>query len=275
MTERPWLTVGVPTRDRPHQLADLLALIAGQAPQLRRHWRVQVLVADGTAVPGTVPAALAAAVEHAQVLPVDGGVSTGRNLLADHALGDVLVLVDDDVRPHSGSLAVLAAATSSGTAVAGRVCGLGHRNDEPSVPMHLGRKGFGEPAEPGRPADYLVSALLALPRDVYTTVRWDERFAAAHLDDVMFGLRLRAAGVVLRECSAATADHPDRTEKDAPELAGHRALVVVTRWSGQRLATVWLRCLAHLAWTHRRSPRDLTLAVSHYAGATWAWRVAR
>lgn len=275
MTTLPWLTVGVPTRDRPDELAALLSLLAAHAPELRERWRLQVLVADGSAVPAPLPDVLSTAVDAAEVLPLDGGVSAGRNVLADRARGLVLVLVDDDVRPHHGSLAALAAGTAAGTAVAGRVAGLGHEAGQPSGLMRLGRRGFGEPAVPGQPADYAVSALLALPRDVYATVRWDERFAAAHLDDVMYGLRLRAAGVRLRECPQATADHPARKAKDLPELAGHRALVVLTRWSGQRLASAWLRCLGHVAWTHRRSRRDLAVALTGYARATWSWRVAR
>lgn len=275
MSARPWLTVGVPTRDRPEELAGLLGLLAAHAGGLRDHWRLEVLIADGSAVPSLLPDALTAAVDAIQVLLVDGGVSAGRNLLAEHARGEVLLLVDDDVRPHPGSLTALAAATPAGTAVAGQVHGLGHRTGQPSGLMALNRKGFGEPAGPGSSTDYAVSAVLALPRDVYTTVRWDERFAAAHLDDVMFGLRLRAAGVALRACPQATADHPARTPNDRPELAGQRALVVLTRWAGHRVATAWLRCLAHVAWSHRRSRRDFVVALSQYVRATSAWRTAR
>lgn len=267
MSTRPWLTVGVPTRDRPEELAGLLALLVEEAAGLRRDWRLEVLVADGSAQPGELPDPLRRAVDAAEVLPVDGGVSTGRNRLARAARGEVLVLVDDDVRPDPGAVGRLAAAARPGTAVAGRVAGLGHRPGEPSALMVVGRSGYGEPAD-GRTPDYAVSALLALPRDVYRSVGWDERFAAAHLDDVAYGLRLRAAGVALRLCEQATAAHPPRrTGKDRPELAGHRAVVVLRRWSGDGAAGPLLRCLAHVAWTHRRSARDLRTALRAYAGA--------
>jgi GT2 family glycosyltransferase len=253
------LTIGVPTRDRPDQLAALLGLLDRELPGLRREWDVEVLVADGSRSPAGRPGV--------RVLAVRGGVSAGRNALAAAATGDVLVLVDDDVRPHPGALAVLAAAVAPGTVVAGRVSGLGHRPGEPSQLMVVGTHGYGEPAG-GRPADYAVSALLALPRDVYTRVPWDERFAAAHLDDVVYGLRLRDAGVRLALCAGATADHPPRraADKDAPELAGQRAVVVL-----QRFGTApgpWLRCLAHQVWTQRRSPRGAVRAVASYTAAT-------
>lgn len=251
------LTVGIPTRDRPAQLAGLLEVLRGELPP--PGWTAEVLVADGSARP--------AAPADVQVLPVRGGVSAGRNALQDHASGDVLVLVDDDVRPDPGALAALAAAVEPGTAVAGRVRGLGHRAGEDSRPMRLARTGYGEPADDE--PDYLVSALLALPRDVYTRVRWDERFPDAHLDDVAFGLRLREAGVVLRQCDEATADHPPRTSNDRPDLARQRALVVLTRW---RAPGPWARCLAHVAWEHRR---HLPTAVRSYLAGTAQWRAAR
>jgi GT2 family glycosyltransferase len=278
VTGEPWLTVGIPTRDRPTELAQLLALLAEQLPELRARWRLQVLVADGSDTPAVLPAQLAAAADDAAVVGVRGGVSTGRNVLAAHARGEVLVLVDDDVRPRPGALAALADAVRPGTAVAGRVEGLGHRPGEASALMAVGRAGFGVPVPLGGEPDYAVSALLALPRDVYERVAWDERFAAAHLDDVMYGLRLRAAGVELVECPAATADHPprgDRPDKDRPELARQRALVVLTRWAQDRPARAWLRCLAHVAWSHRRRPRDLAAALAGYLDGTRSWVVAR
>lgn len=264
---RPRLTVGVPTRDRPEQLAELLSLLARDVAALERSWQVEVLVADGSAVP-SAPGGV-------RVVPVDGGVSTGRNALARAARGDVLVLIDDDVRPHPGSLVALADAVRPGTVVAGRVTGLGHRPGEASELMVVGPAGYGEPAG-DRPADYAVSALLALPRAVYTRVPWDERFAAAHLDDVVYGLRLRAAGVRLVQCADATADHPPRraAEKDRPELAGHRAVVVLQRYAGRDAVVPWLRCLAHQAWTHRRSARGLATALSTYAAASLRERAA-
>ena len=250
----PRLTVGVPTRDRPDEVAALLALLADELPA-----DAEVLVADGSAVPVDRPGV--------RVLPVDGGVSTGRNVLMTAARGDVLVLVDVVVRPHPGALAALARATAPGTVVAGRVAGLGHRPGEASQLMVVGTAGYGEPAG-DRPADYAVSAFLALPRDVYRRVSWDERFAAAHLDDVVFGLRLREAGVRLVLCEEATADHPPRraSDKDAPELAGHRAVVVLQRFG--RSPGPWLRCLAHQLWTQRRSPRGAGVALARYTGAT-------
>jgi GT2 family glycosyltransferase len=276
VTSAPWLTIGVPTRDRPHELAGLLDLLADEAPALRSAWRVEVLVADGSARPRPLPAALTAAADAVAVLDVEGGVSAGRNRLARAARGEVLLLVDDDVRPHPGALGELAGAVRPGTVVAGRVSGLGHRQGEPSQLMVVGRSGYGEPAGTS-PADYAVSALLGLPRDVYTAVPWDERFAVAHLDDVAYGLRLRDAGIDLELCSTAVADHPPRraSDKDRPELAGHRAVVVLRRFAGDRLAGAWLRCLAHVAWTHRRSGRGLAVAVAGFTGATVRERAAR
>ena len=272
----PWLTVGVPTRGRPEQLRGLLDLLAREAPELRRSWRLEVLVADGSAPSQPLPPALTAAVDAAGVLPVDGGVSAGRNRLARAARGDVLLLVDDDVRPHPGSMAALAAAVRPGTAVAGRVSGVGHRPGQPSELMVVGRSGYGEPAG-ARPPDYAVSALLGLPRDVYAHVPWDERFAVAHLDDVAYGLRLRDAGVTLELCPQATADHPPRraSDKDRPELAGHRAVVVLRRFAGRRAAAVWLCCLAHVAWSHRRSGRGMTEAVVGFTRASLRERALR
>jgi GT2 family glycosyltransferase len=259
---------GVPTRDRAAQLGGLLELLAGEVPDLRRSWRVQLVVADGSACPAGLPPRLTAAVDEAVVVPVGGGVSAGRNAVLDAARGDVLVYVDDDVRPHPGSLGRLAAAVRPDTVVAASVRGLGHRPGEASGLMRVGRHGFGLPVRPGQRPDYAVSALLGVPREVYRRVRWDERFAAAHLDDVMYGLRLRKAGVRLAHCADAVAEHPVRDDNDAPHLAGHRALVVRARWSGPAAGLVWLRCLASVTWAHRRDRRDVSVAVRRYLRAS-------
>lgn len=275
MSPRRWLTVGVPTRDRPVELAGLLELLVAEAASLRAGWCVQVVVADGSARPAHLPDDLPPAVDEVRVVPVQGGVSSGRNVVAEHARGDVLLLVDDDVRPHPGALARLADAVEPGTVVAGSVRGLGHRPHEPSRLMAVARTGYGVPAAAGAAPDYAVSALLGLPRDVYARVAWDERFTAAHLDDVMFGLRLREAGVRLVECPAATADHPPREDNDRPDLAAQRALVVLTRWRDDRPVGAWLRCLAHVAWSHRSRPRDVVTAVGAYLSGTRRWAAAR
>ena len=245
------LTVGVPTRDRPAELAGLLDLLLADLPP-----GTQLLVADGGR-PVDLPPGVTR-------IPVAGGVSTGRNALARAATGEVLVFVDDDVRPHPGAVATLAAAVRPGTVVAGRVANLGHRPGEPSGTGALRRTGFGGPVPPGGTPDYAVSALLGVPRDVYTRVTWDERYSSAHLDDVAYGLRLRAAGIRIAVCDQATAEHPRRPRRHDPALAGHRAALVLTRFAAERPGGAWLHALAHVVAEQRGHPRRTLTALDTF-----------
>lgn len=250
------LSVGVPTYGRPDRLRACLAAIAGDLPALRPDWRVELLVADGRAPEAeAVVTECGAAFDDVRYLPAPVGVSPARNLLARNASGEYLVYVDDDVRPLPGSVAALVRDARPDAIVAARVANLGHFGDESNL-GRIGRDGFGYPVPPGREPDYVISAFVVVPRAVYTTVPWDDRFTVPHLDDVVWGLRVKAAGYGLA-MSEARGDHGPRKPGQRPDLVGLQPYVALLRWGSAR---AWAHCALKSVWSVKPDPRAMAAA---------------
>lgn len=280
---RRWVTVAVPTRGRPEPFAACVAALAlAAAPVRAKGFAVELLVADG----GTEGAAAVLgehndAFDAASLLAVPAGVSAARTALGRAARGELVVYCDDDVRVDPGALAELLvesgrlAAAGVTAAVAARVRRLGHVGDD-STPGVLRRDGYGGPVPVGAEPDYLVSALLAVPRTVADAVPWVDRFAEAHLDDVAWSLRAREAGVVLRWAPAATAGHGPRKGRPPARLSGHQAWVTLARWSPAGVLPAgrsWLLGLAKTTWWYRWSPLAMATAAGWFVRGT-GWYVA-
>lgn len=128
MTRPPTVTVVVPTRDRPVQLAACLAALDEQTePDVE-----VVVVDDGSLRARAVADAVAACPRARLVLGPGRGPAAARNLGAAAALAPVVCFTDDDCRPAPGWVAALVAPIRSGAAhaTAGTT-----RNGEPGDPF--------------------------------------------------------------------------------------------------------------------------------------------
>jgi glycosyltransferase involved in cell wall biosynthesis len=270
---KPTLSIGIPTLGRPDRLRECLAAIGTDTAALRETWRLQLLVADGRS-PEAEPVVdeVRAAYDEVVYLAARIGVSPARNALATHATGEYLVYVDDDVRPLPGAVAGLVAEASADAVVAARVANLGHFGDESNL-GRIGADGFGYPVPPGREPDYVISAFMVVPRAAYTGVPWDERFKSPHLDDVIWGLRVRRNGYALRMSDEAHAQHGPRKGRPKPMLSGFQAYVALERWrevSRLRAVRAWVHCSVKVVWAYRPNPFRMALALlSCVRALTW------
>jgi mycofactocin glycosyltransferase len=275
------VTVVVPVRDRPAQLARCLAALDG----------CRVLVVDDGS---RDPAAVAAAARGATLLvrPVNGGPAAARNTGLAAVTTPLVAFVDSDCVVPPGWLDALLPAL--GDVVAPRVVGAGGpgrlaRFEVGSGPLDLG--GAAGPVGPGRRVGHLPAAVLLARRAalgagfdealrvgedvdlvwrVTGPVRYEPRVVARH--DTRAGARAWWAQRVGYGTSAAAlaARHP-----------GRLAPVVLSRWSAPAVALLAARRpgLA-LAWTAatgvglwRRLPaapgRTVTAARLSAAGVGW------
>lgn len=203
----PTVTVVVPTRDRPDQLARCLAALDAQTAT-----SFEIVVVDDASVDGAAVAAVAGGTARTVLVRGAGaGPAAARNLGADRARGRVLCFTDDDCRPSPGWVAALAARIDGGAvAVAGPT-----RNGRPDDPFaaasqtitnHLAdasRDGSSGPP-------FAPTSNLAVRADVFGQVRFDETFPLAAGEDREWCERLAAADHELAfEPAAWVAHHQD------------------------------------------------------------------
>jgi mycofactocin system glycosyltransferase len=189
--ERPSVTIVVPVRDRPVELAACLASL--RAVRYPRRLLDVVVVDDGSARPPAVPDDV-----RLVRLPASLGPAGARNAGSRAARGDVLAFVDSDCMADPGWLEALVPelADPAVAAVGGRILAASERSwleryEAVRSPLDLGPARA--PAGPGRPVPYLVTANLVVRRaDFDGTGGFDERLRWG--EDVDLCWRLHRAG---------------------------------------------------------------------------------
>jgi len=207
MSQEPFLSVLIPTKDRAPVLARTLASLGEQQDF---DGGFEIVVADNGSTDDT-PAILrlAKAEMHSMtaVTEPSGGPASARNAAAAAARGEVLMLLGDDTAPAAPDLLAQHASLHRTHPSADFAC-LGRIEWSPEAPVTdfmrwLDRRGpqfhYWE-IGPGRvdPANYFYSSHLSLKRSVFTVVGgFDKRFPFAAVEDTDLGTRLAHHGVVL------------------------------------------------------------------------------
>jgi len=209
-SERPLVSVVVPTRDRPTSLSRCLAALAAQTVSDD----VEVIVVDdGSAQPAAI---IAATRRHGFVRLIrlqHGGPAAARNAGVGNARGKCICFTDDDCEPAAGWAEALARAIGAGAdAVAGRTL-----SAYPGSAIAAAAEIVAEaPQLASSPSNgglsFAPTNNLACRDDVLAAVPFDERYPAAAGEDRDWCARLVAAGSVLRaEPGAELVHRPDET----------------------------------------------------------------
>jgi len=188
---QPAVTVVIPVRDRPSELAECLASLLGLRHP--RHLLDVVVVDDGSTRPPAVPAEV-----RLLRLPRSVGPAGARNAGARAARSEVLAFLDSDCVAEPGWLeAVLPElADPEVAAVGGRITAASERTwleryEAVRSPLDLGASRAA--AGPGRRVPYLVTANLVVRRaDFEAAGGFDERLRWG--EDVELCWRLHRAG---------------------------------------------------------------------------------
>lgn len=196
------VSVVVPTRDRPEQLATCLAAL-----RLQGRPADEVVVVDD----GSVDAAAVAAVAAGAVL-VRGagrGPAAARNLGARTATGDVVLFTDDDCRPAPGWVAAFVAAVEAGAEVAAGPTDVGPGVGRPAtaaqvVTNHLVERSL-EPV--AATVGFAPTCNLAVRAEVLGELPFDEAYPLAAGEDRDWCDRLTARGRTITWVPDARVDH--------------------------------------------------------------------
>lgn len=209
-SQRPLVSVVVPTRDRPASLSRCLAALAAQTVSDN----LEVIVVDDGS---TDPAAIIAVTrQHGFVRLIrqhHAGPAAARNAGTRNARSNCLCFTDDDCEPVAGWAEALAHAIGAGAdAVAGRALSVDPGSaiaaaaeivaEAPELASVLSNGGL----------SFAPTNNLACRADVLAAVPFDERYRAAAGEDRDWCARLAAAGYLLRaEPGAELVHRPSET----------------------------------------------------------------
>jgi glycosyltransferase involved in cell wall biosynthesis len=196
------LTVAIPSRNRPEKLAKCLAALEAA----RAHHEFDAVVCDSSSGEAAQRSERAVAahpwaryVHHDLV-----GPCAARNLGARQATGELLAYVDDDVYVEPEAIARLADAVDADDVVVAGTLDWGDHWSEPQV---MRRIGYARAVQPGEAMEWVISAVLCMPRRLVLEVPWDDD--RRYYDDRMTCLLWRRAGARLTFVPSARAHHDD------------------------------------------------------------------
>jgi GT2 family glycosyltransferase len=197
------LSVIVPTHDRPRMLGHTLEALARQT--LPRDEFEVIVVDDGSSEEHRREIrAFKPPYEYMLLEKEQGGLASARNLGADHARGEILHFLDDDVVPEVDLLEQHVTSHDSEPASAAVVGALPY---PPHVKLdtflwYLERSGhydlYKNPHKypGGRPPMPPLNGNSSIPREVFFSIgRYDEHFRRYGSEDLDLGYRLAKAGL--------------------------------------------------------------------------------
>lgn len=209
MSLSPFLSVVIPTYERPRELAACLAALS-RTTYPRDRFEV-IVVDDGGSTPATASPQLGMTVR--VVRQPNSGPARARNLGASQATGSLIVFTDDDCAPHADWLGSLAAAhlRAPQAVVGGRTeNGLPGNVFSTASQVLIDFLYHWYNRDPDR-ATFFTTNNLAVPRAVLReTGGFDASFPRAAGEDREFCDRLVDTGHALHYAPAAVVDHAHR-----------------------------------------------------------------
>jgi glycosyltransferase involved in cell wall biosynthesis len=262
------VAVVIPTRNRPGKLEKCLdALAAAQA-----HGPFPVYVGDSSTSEGTRREIqdLCARYDFVRLRQHSrAGFGPARNFCASVAEAQLLVSVDDDVYVEPDAVSVLReahAGTRAPTAIAGSVAW----GEAWSTPVTMRWIGYGRPSRDGEDPDFLITALIAIPRAVALAAPWNERIRSS--EDRFAGALWRARGVKLRYAPRARARHDEEQVSGLGGVEHQDAHIYTNLFDALMVRNSALRALSYEALgfaaglkRYGRDPRTLGRYVAAWA----------
>lgn len=240
------ISVIICTADRPSSLADTLQSLAGVSAPEGWQWETLVIDNGSTGTTAAVAQRQPSALNTRYAREPRRGQAFARNHALTLADGDILVFIDDDVRPQPGWLSRLCAPllAERAEAATGAITLPPHLSRPWLTPDHLECLAIRDGSAKPRQGASLTGANMAFLRRVLSRVPWFDPAlgpgALGFYDDTLFSYQLSRAGFrVVFEASAAVEHHFD------PERLGKRQLIDAAYRAGQSAGY-----LAH-HWRHQ------------------------
>lgn len=217
------VTVAVLTFRRPHELDELLPMLAEQAAELRaaRGVAVELLVVDNDPRASARPTVAALDLPHTRYAHEPApGIAAARNRALDEAFGtdaaaDAVAFIDDDERPAPGWLAALVATANDtgAAAVAGAMVPVHATEPEPFVAA--GRFFVRPRHTTGATVAAAGAGNLLVRREPIERLglRFDPAFGTTGGEDTLFTRMITGAGEQIVWCDEAVALDPVPAER--------------------------------------------------------------
>lgn len=202
MTVRPSATVVIPTRDRPDRLARCLSSLDAQhEPPMEI-----VVVDDASRDEEAVAAAVGGRRRVRLVRSTGAGPAAARNLGAALSRGEVVCFTDDDCRPGPGWVEAVVDRVAAGAVAAAGPTRNGRPDDPYASASQLITNHLADTSQ-RRGTPFAPTSNLAVRRDVFTGLGFDETFPLAAGEDREWCDRLAAAGHRLEWAPDAWVEH--------------------------------------------------------------------
>ncbi|WGM88489.1 MAG: glycosyltransferase family 2 protein [Candidatus Bathyarchaeum tardum] len=203
------ITIGIPTKNRTDKLVNCLRAIENQ------NFRdFNVIIVDGSEGNETEKSSLffSNSIDILYIKQIKSGVSNARGLIAEHCNSELLLYIDDDVYLNNDSLSKLydysrSLKNSHIFLVSGEI--LYYRKITKPIKLTPQGAGFSTTASN---ADYILGALMLIPKSVYKKIHWTERFAGWGFEEVLYCLMCKRYGVKICWINSLLAVHDDKKD---------------------------------------------------------------
>ena len=204
---------------------------------------------------------------------VNRGLSAARNTAAEHARGAWLLYLDDDVELAPGALRTLWEARVGEKCVVPLLRRLdGTLQNAVVVRRSVLDERLVSVPHPLERTAYPTGAAFLIERAAYLAVGGCDERVTIYYDDVLLGMRLRAAGITIRMIDDATVIHHTRGGDRSPEReARARTLNDRHRWLATSEALEDSRRLAVLALGGPRMALKSLVSGSWSPMSGWLW----
>jgi len=196
------ITVCIPTRNRPGDLAECLDSIAASSVAVG-----ETIVADDSTDGAT---RTLTTTRYPHVTYVDGlrqGLGPNRNRALDAATGEWILFLDDDARLGVDFLATLAPFIAADDRRRTIFTGIERQTTALVFPNDQNFLGFQTvPYKPGAPLNTLVINAALFPAALFRTIRFDPQLVYGY-DEVDVAMRARLSGYEIRLCPEAVNRH--------------------------------------------------------------------
>lgn len=205
------ISVGIPTKDRKDKLKKCLEALENQTFK-----DFNVIIVDGSEGEETkeICFQFSNVLNIVYIKSLKLGVSRARKLIAENCQSEILLYIDDDVYLLEDCISKLFGRYKNlknrdNYIISGQIKYFGNL----TTPIKLTPQGGGFPA-PASNADYFVSALMFVPKTLYQSIPWNERFVSWGFEEVLYLLICKRHGAKLSWINSLLAVHDNERQEN-------------------------------------------------------------
>lgn len=203
--------VGIPTKNRADKLRKCLEALRNQTFK-----DFNVIVVDSSEGEETkeVCSQFSNFMEIIYIKSFKKGVSKARKLIAENCRSEILLFIDDDVYLYEDCISKLLVhyknlENRDNYLISGQI----KYFESLTAPIKLTPEGGKFQASTSN-ADYFISALMLVPKKIYKSIFWNERFVSWGFEEVFYCLMCKRRGIKFSWINSVVAEHDNERQKN-------------------------------------------------------------